>query len=153
MTIPQSVGFHIWGESISELDILQTAFLVGGFAASPWLFTRLEAALRTQQIRVCRPDHHTYVILPKVNVVYSTGVRSIRNKAVAEGAASYFIQQFVASRIAKYTYGTEVIVDYNEENPEHHLRRGRLRTRPSGRKFVPEGFQVVLSKVRAQIHR
>lgn len=88
-----------------------------------------------------------------MDVILFTGVRLIRNKAVAEGAASYYIQQFVASRIAKYTYGTEVIVDYNEENPEHHLRRGRVRTRPSGRKFVPEGFQVVLSKVTTQIHQ
>lgn len=45
------------------LTVRQTAFLVGGFAASPWLFARLEAALKTQNIQVCRPDHHTYVCL------------------------------------------------------------------------------------------
>lgn len=43
-----------------------------------------------------------------------------------------------------------MVVNYNEQNPEHHIRRGRVMTRPSGEKYIPEAFEVVLAKVRTQ---
>lgn len=103
------------------------AFLVGGFATSPWLFSRLQASLRVQGIEVCRPEHNA-------------------SKAVAEGAASFFLQKFVSSRVAKFTYGTEVSFVYDGGDPEHHARRFKLKTGPSGRTLVPEGFCAVLTK-------
>lgn len=70
-----------------------------------------------------------------------------RNKAVAEGAASFFLEKFVSTRIAKLTYGTEVCVDFDASNPDHRLRRGRITMQPSGRKVIPEAFSVLLPKV------
>ncbi len=70
-----------------------------------------------------------------------------RSKAVAEGAASFFLQKFVSSRVAKFTYGTEVSFVYDGGDPEHHARRFKLKTGPSGRTLVPEGFCAVLTKV------
>lgn len=38
---------------------LQMAFLVGGFAASPWLFAQLKAVLAPFGMSISRPDDHT----------------------------------------------------------------------------------------------
>jgi hypothetical protein len=46
---------------INFLSVLQTVFLVGGYASSPWLYTQLQKALDPSGISVCRPDGHTYV--------------------------------------------------------------------------------------------
>lgn len=40
---------------------LQQALLVGGFAASPWLFARLKVLLQLVGLELSRPDNHTYV--------------------------------------------------------------------------------------------
>ena len=40
----------------------QSVFLVGGFAASDWLFSRLQAYLEKEGIKLSRPDSHVYVI-------------------------------------------------------------------------------------------
>ena len=40
----------------------QSVFLVGGFAASDWLFSRLQAYLEKEGIKFSRPDNHVYVI-------------------------------------------------------------------------------------------
>lgn len=42
----------------------QVVFLVGGFAASPWLFSQLQNALWDYGLSVSRPDRHTYAKLP-----------------------------------------------------------------------------------------
>lgn len=35
-------------------------FLVGGFAASSWLYSQLEKYLGTVGVQIFRPDDHTY---------------------------------------------------------------------------------------------
>ena len=40
-------------------DALQTVFLTGGFAASPWLFDQLRKRLEPLGMRITRPDNHT----------------------------------------------------------------------------------------------
>ncbi|EIW54761.1 uncharacterized protein TRAVEDRAFT_50899 [Trametes versicolor FP-101664 SS1] len=66
---------------------ISTIFLVGGFAASPWLYKNLQQAVGPLGLTVCRPDTHT-------------------NKAVAEGGVSFYLERFVSARIVKMTYGT-----------------------------------------------
>lgn len=41
----------------------KSVFLVGGFAASDWLYTKLKEAFASQGLDVSRPDSHVYVFL------------------------------------------------------------------------------------------
>ncbi|THG93264.1 hypothetical protein EW026_g7931 [Hermanssonia centrifuga] len=45
----------------SSITPQQMAFLVGGFAASPWLFYRLKDILSTMGLQLSRPDNHTII--------------------------------------------------------------------------------------------
>lgn len=69
------------------------------------------------------------------------------NKAVAEGAVSFFLEHFVSTRVAKYTYGTKCVWDYDASDPEHFIRRGKITTRPSGDVCVRDGYSAILKKV------
>ncbi|KAI0941758.1 hypothetical protein AcW1_003559 [Taiwanofungus camphoratus] len=103
-------------------------FLVGGFASSPWLFSQLQLSLEPLGLCISRPDRHT-------------------NKAVAEGAISFYLDSFVSVRVARITYGCECMVLYGGTNPEHFVRRESIVTRPSGRRVLPDAFTVILPKV------
>ncbi|CAA7263131.1 unnamed protein product [Cyclocybe aegerita] len=62
----------------SEAQI-SSVFLVGGFASSNWLFNTLKNTFTPQGMDVSRPNSHT-------------------NKAVADGAVSFYIDHFVETR-------------------------------------------------------
>ncbi|KAI0918923.1 hypothetical protein AcV5_001979, partial [Taiwanofungus camphoratus] len=102
-------------------------FLVGGFASSPWLFSQLQLSLEPLGLCISRPDRHT-------------------NKAVAEGAISFYLDSFVSVRVARITYGCECMVLYGGTNPEHFVRRESIVTQPSGRRVLPDAFTVILPK-------
>ncbi|TFK71046.1 hypothetical protein BDN72DRAFT_877354 [Pluteus cervinus] len=104
-----------------------TVFLVGGFAASDWLFYQVREAVAPLGVDLCRPDSHV-------------------NKVVADGAVSFLIDHYVSARMAKYTYGVEVSEDYDESNSAHILRQLTRFTMPSGSEVVPGSFSVVLCK-------
>ena len=72
-----------------------------------------------------------------------------RNKAVSDGAVSSYMSSIVAARIARFSYGVMRNVEYNPDDPEHRKRVGDLLYRPSGRKMVPDAFEVMLAKVGA----
>jgi len=93
--------------------------LVGGFAASDWLYKQVSEALTEKGFSVVRPDHHV-------------------NKAVADGAISYHLDHFVQTRVSKLTYGSKGSVDYNPSNPEH-LKRSPF-TAISGVKRIDHVF-------------
>ncbi|KAI0750425.1 hypothetical protein C8Q74DRAFT_1374012 [Fomes fomentarius] len=93
---------------------LTTVFLVGGFAASPWLYSNLKKKLGVLGLTLCRPDSHT-------------------SKAVANGAVSFYLEHFVSARVTKMTYGIQVVEDYDANDPEHYARRSTIYVRPSGR--------------------
>ncbi|KAH7929514.1 hypothetical protein BV22DRAFT_1080689 [Leucogyrophana mollusca] len=102
-------------------------FLVGGFAASDWLFASLQAHLQPLGINFCRPDSHV-------------------NKAVADGAVSFHVDHLVHKRVARYTYGLSCNVAYDTTNPEHLARRKTAYHRPSGRLMLPNAFSPILTK-------
>jgi len=77
--------------------------LVGGFAASDWLYKQVSEALKAKGFSVVRPDHHV-------------------NKAVADGAISYYTDHFVQTRVSKLTYGYSGWLRYDPSNPEHRKR-------------------------------
>ena len=77
--------------------------------------------------------------------------RHRRNKAVAEGAVSFYLRNVVSVRIAKVTYGVKCTATFDARNPDHVLRQHSLRTRPSGEISVDGAFKVLLGKVGASV--
>jgi hypothetical protein len=49
-------------EKSKKLTFFKSVMLVGGFAASDWLFTSLQSHLEGIGLRFCRPDGHLYVL-------------------------------------------------------------------------------------------
>jgi len=107
-------------------DIL-SIFLVGGFAANDWLFARLQAHFVPRQILFSRPDSHA-------------------NKAVADGAVSFYLDHRVSVRVARWTYGTNCSVLYDPENPQHAARSNTVFSLPSGSRLVPKAFSKIIPK-------
>ncbi|KAG1846557.1 hypothetical protein DFJ58DRAFT_747163 [Suillus subalutaceus] len=101
--------------------------LVGGFAASDWLFARLREYLLPLGISFCRPDAHV-------------------NKAVADGAVSFYIDHLVSSRVARATYGVECFIPYHSGDPEHQVRLHKSFIDPTGELCIPEYFESILLK-------
>ncbi|EIN07325.1 hypothetical protein PUNSTDRAFT_144834 [Punctularia strigosozonata HHB-11173 SS5] len=108
--------------------VIKSVFLVGGFAASPWLLRSLQDHFAGENITISRPDGHT-------------------SKAVAEGAVIYYLDHLVTSRVARFTYGTSVFREYDPDLPEH-LRRSHLVETHSrtGRSILDDGFSAILRK-------
>ncbi|EIW80616.1 hypothetical protein CONPUDRAFT_166095 [Coniophora puteana RWD-64-598 SS2] len=102
-------------------------FLVGGFAASGYLFSQLQVRLASTGLSLSRPDSHA-------------------NKAVADGAMSYYIDHLVTSRVAKYTYGMKMNVAFDPTNRQHVARWNTVFTWPSGGQRVPGVFDTILAK-------
>ncbi|KAG1721510.1 uncharacterized protein EDB91DRAFT_1176212 [Suillus paluster] len=102
-------------------------FLVGGFAASDWLFAKLQEYFQPLGISFCRPDAHV-------------------NKAVADGAVSFYIDHLVSSRVARATYGIECNSPYNSQDPEHSARQHTSFIDASGKPCIPNRFQSILLK-------
>ncbi|KAI0367127.1 hypothetical protein BV20DRAFT_1123769 [Pilatotrama ljubarskyi] len=101
--------------------------LVGGFAASPWLYTVLRKDMQKLGLPLFRPDAQT-------------------DKAVAEGAVSFYLEHFVSARVMSTTYGTRSCVHYDVTDPEHYARRADKAARPSGRIVLQGGFSTILAK-------
>ncbi|KAF8161604.1 hypothetical protein B0H34DRAFT_386789 [Crassisporium funariophilum] len=100
--------------------------LVGGFAASDWLFKKVSESLKKLGYSVVRPDHHV-------------------NKAVADGAISYYIDHYVQTRVSKLTYGSKGSIDYNSSNAEHRSRAHKTFTSVSGIRRIDSIFWVILA--------
>jgi len=103
------------------------AFLVGGFASSPWLADQLNRRLSDLGLKFFKPDTNT-------------------NKAVSVGAISFHIDRFVKGRISKFTYGVPCAVLYKPLDPEHTTRDHKIYVDAEGDKCLPDGFLTMLSK-------
>ncbi|KAF6748676.1 hypothetical protein DFP72DRAFT_915785 [Ephemerocybe angulata] len=99
-----------------------SVFLVGGFSASPWLYNQVREQIEALGMTVSRPDTHV-------------------NKAVSNGAVSFYLDSAVTSRVARLTYGVEVCVDYNSTDYEH-IKRGHRVAYP----FSLPAFSSILPK-------
>ncbi|RDX46327.1 hypothetical protein OH76DRAFT_1485574 [Lentinus brumalis] len=106
---------------------ISTVFLVGGFASSPWLYSSLKLNLNKLGMTIYRPDTHT-------------------NKAVANGAVYFFLEHYVSARVMKMTYGTDINVTYEADNPEHKARSHLKIVRPSGRVALNDAFSTIIQK-------
>ncbi|KAF9465196.1 hypothetical protein BDZ94DRAFT_1307345 [Collybia nuda] len=106
---------------------ISSVFLVGGFAASDWLFTELKDSLKPMGLTLCRPDSHV-------------------GKAVADGAVSFYLDHFVSSRVSKFSYGARCFRVYDPKNKEHVQRSSSAYVGIDGKKHIPNGFEVILDK-------
>ncbi|KAF8632440.1 hypothetical protein AX15_001882 [Amanita polypyramis BW_CC] len=107
---------------------VSSVFLVGGFSASDYLFSQIKEALQQFEIAVYRPDGHL-------------------NKAVANGAVSFYVDHYVNTRVSKATYGNSCSYSYNPNDSEHLKRVSQVYESPSKKRYVQGAFDVILYKV------
>lgn len=71
-----------------------------------------------------------------------------RNKAVSDGAISFYLDHFVRTRVSKLTYGVFCNVLYDPNDPDHRKRSSQTYTLASGHTYLDNYFDVLLPKVR-----
>ncbi|KAF6752246.1 hypothetical protein DFP72DRAFT_991107 [Ephemerocybe angulata] len=101
--------------------------LVGGFSASDWLFNKVEEVLQPKGLNVIRPESHV-------------------NKAVSDGAISFYLDHFVKTRVSKVAYGSFCHIPYDTTDADHRQRESTAFMSVSNSKRLPGFFQVVLPK-------
>ncbi|KAJ7141731.1 hypothetical protein C8R43DRAFT_1071627 [Mycena crocata] len=117
----------ITNQSRTSTVPISSVLLVGGFAASEWLYAELKKRMNLQGLQVSRPDSHV-------------------NKAVADGAVSFYLDRFVSTRISKHTYGIEVSEKYQATNAEHIVRAKYAARNAAGDLMIPKAFSSILTK-------
>jgi hypothetical protein len=110
---------------------IKSVFLVGGFARSNYLFSRLNNYFNSRAINVHRADT-THL-----------------NKAVADGAVSYYLDHYVSARVAKRSYGLKIDDHFNASNPEHIRRIETKYMKADGNYHIPGAFSTILRKCTA----
>ena len=70
-----------------------------------------------------------------------------RNKAVADGALSFYLDHSVRSRVSRFTYGIQCRVLYDINDAEHLQRSASSVISLGGDRRIPGGFDVILPKV------
>ena len=73
------------------------------------------------------------------------------NKAVADGAVSFYLDHYVSIRVSKFAYGVQCSVPYDATINEHRLRSTSVYTSLSGHQLLPRVFDVILDKVRTWV--
>ncbi|KAK0471597.1 hypothetical protein IW261DRAFT_1511467 [Armillaria novae-zelandiae] len=106
---------------------VSTIFLVGGFAASDWVFLKLQEYLTPLGIAFSRPDSHV-------------------NKAVADGAMTFYLDRAVTSRVSKFDYGVETSRLFVPGDPEHEKRKDKAQIDASGDLRIGYMFNTILTK-------
>ncbi|KIL60590.1 hypothetical protein M378DRAFT_914269 [Amanita muscaria Koide BX008] len=112
--------------SVSTVTI-KTVLLVGGFARSNYLFSRLSSHF-----------------IHGVSIIRADTIHL--NKAVADGAVSYYLDHYVTSRVSKYSYGISVNVLFNPTDPEHARRENTKLMGADGKYRIPGAFDTILKK-------
>ncbi|KAF8181796.1 hypothetical protein BJ912DRAFT_1145353 [Pholiota molesta] len=111
----------------TALKPISHVVLVGGFAASNYMFNTVHAALSSAGLKVLRPENHV-------------------NKAVSNGSVSFYLDRFVRSRIAKITYGVTCDIGYDPSKADHRQRLATSYFATSGHVRIRDAFDVILPK-------
>jgi hypothetical protein len=74
----------------------------------------------------------------------------LSNKAVADGAISFYLDHRVSVRVARWTYGTNCAILFDSLDTEHRARKDTVITYLSGSMYVPNTFNSILSKVSSE---
>ncbi|KAL1693048.1 hypothetical protein GGG16DRAFT_123573 [Schizophyllum commune] len=105
---------------------IKSAYIIGGFGASPILYNQLKKTLGEIEINVCRPDTHV-------------------NKAVADGGVLFMLNGSVTTRVSRYTYGVVCEVLYSPELPDHLKRKESSYINSlSGDVYLSGSFAIIL---------
>jgi hypothetical protein len=70
-----------------------------------------------------------------------------RNKAVSDGALSFYHDHFVRARISKFAYGHFYDPRFDPTDPDHQQRFDKTYTSIAGETCVRDVFSVILPKV------
>ncbi|KAJ3998694.1 hypothetical protein F5050DRAFT_1868460 [Lentinula boryana] len=120
-----TISKAIADQCLDARKVITTVLLVGGFAASPWMFSKLKDILQQLGLSIYRPDTHV-------------------NKAVSDGGVSFYLDHFVAIRMARCSYGVNACCHYERSNLEHQ-RRGFV-TFVDDTPLVENSFSLILKK-------
>ncbi|KAK0471607.1 hypothetical protein IW261DRAFT_1405758 [Armillaria novae-zelandiae] len=112
--------------SASHKNIV-AVFLVGGFAASNFLYYKLQTHLQLRNIQLSRPDSHV-------------------NKAVADGAVSFYIDHAVDARMSRCNLGSKEFTSYEGSMSEHRRRSDKAYVAANGELSLGDQFDVILPK-------
>ncbi|SJL14089.1 uncharacterized protein ARMOST_17544 [Armillaria ostoyae] len=123
-----SIMREIDNQRLKARRSVSSIFLVGGFAESTWLFLKMRERVELFGMTLSRPAN------------------SPLNKAVADGAISFYIHNIVSARVAKYNYGLRMNTVFNSRDPEHARRKGQVYTRPDGEKALGGQYSIILPK-------
>ena len=96
-----------------------------------------------------RPENHVWVnITPSMALPETILCADFSNKAVSDGAISFYLDHYVRSRIAKITYGVHTRIKFDSSDPEHLERSSMVYTDLAGTLRLGKGFGAILLKVR-----
>ena len=70
-----------------------------------------------------------------------------RNKAVSDGAISFYLDHFVRTRVSKLTYGDFCHIPYDPNDSSHTARVSKTFTSISGSRRISDYFDVILPLV------
>ncbi|KAK0448953.1 uncharacterized protein EV420DRAFT_1566351 [Desarmillaria tabescens] len=114
-------------QRFASKSTVSAAFLVGGFAASDWLFSKLQEHFKSLNIAFSRPDSHV-------------------NKAVADGALSFHLDRAVLERLSKYNYGIRTSIAYDASIPGHVDRKNKTFMSEAGVLSLGNQYNIILPK-------
>ncbi|KAK1234386.1 hypothetical protein PQX77_002424 [Marasmius sp. AFHP31] len=103
---------------------LPRVFLVGGMAASDYIFNELESRL-SPAVKVFRP---------------------FTTLTTSEGAISYYVDHIVSTRVSRFTYGINCHIDFDPENPQHVLRNMQVIRSDIGKLELHDSFHTILER-------
>ncbi|XP_006460481.1 hypothetical protein AGABI2DRAFT_192178 [Agaricus bisporus var. bisporus H97] len=106
---------------------ISNVFLVGGFAASDYLFSKVKEQLEQRGLHVFRPDTQI-------------------NKVVADGAISGILDKPVGTRVSRYSSGVLCSTTFFPFMPDHIKRRHTCVRQLDGGLVVPGYFSVILGR-------
>ncbi|PBK65402.1 hypothetical protein ARMSODRAFT_1022211 [Armillaria solidipes] len=104
-----------------------TVFLVGGFAASDWLFLKLQESFKPLEISFYRPDGHV-------------------NKAVADGGISFYVNRTVSFRFSQFSFGVRASYLFDLKDPQHQKHKEKVYTDDEGDLMLGDQYMEILGK-------
>ncbi|VDC07521.1 unnamed protein product [Peniophora sp. CBMAI 1063] len=111
-----------------DFDVVEEIYrLVGGFAASKYLYSKFMLYSDTAGLNLFRPNTHA-------------------NKSVTEGVVSFHLDHYVSARVAKVTYGSRCAHVYDKELSDYTQHVHKIFISPDGIEILNDGFQSVPSQ-------
>ncbi|KAK0434111.1 hypothetical protein EV421DRAFT_1717855 [Armillaria borealis] len=106
---------------------ISNIFLVSSFGGRNYLYDEMKLHLSSAGIELWHPEKPL-------------------NKAVSEGAISFYLDHFVRSRISRYIYGSKMYTPFNREDLEHRRCADKTFVAANGKTSLDNQFDIILSK-------